>query len=164
MVTHGTVHKEPNLLSSDWRKTIVNKGLIANASIFISATAAKVWNALTNPELIRQYMFGTNVVSDWREGSPIVWKGEWQGTTYEDKGVILKLKPKRLIQYSHFSPLSGKPDLPENYHTVTIKLTSDGASTIVLLTQDNNETEQEREHSEQNWKMMLDSLKKLLEK
>jgi len=164
VVTHGTVHKEPNLLSSDWRKTIVNKGLIANASIFISATAAKVWNALTNPELIRQYMFGTNVVSDWREGSPIVWKGEWQGTTYEDKGVILKLKPKRLIQYSHFSPLSGKPDLPENYHTVTIKLTSDGASTIVLLTQDNNETEQEREHSEQNWKMMLDSLKKLLEK
>lgn len=163
MVTHGTVHKEPNLLSSDWRKTIVNKGLIANASIFISATAAKVWNALTNPELIRQYMFGTNVVSDWREGSPIVWKGEWQGTTYEDKGVILKLKPKRLIQYSHFSPLSGKPDLPENYHTVTIKLTSDGASTIVLLTQDNNETEQEREHSEQNWKMMLDALKKLLE-
>ena len=142
----------------------MNKGLIANASIFISATAAKVWNALTNPELIRQYMFGTNVVSDWREGSPIVWKGEWQGTTYEDKGVILKLKPKRLIQYSHFSPLSGKPDLPENYHTVTIKLTSDGASTIVLLTQDNNETEQEREHSEQNWKMMLDSLKKLLEK
>jgi len=94
VVTHGTVHKEPNLLSSDWRKTIVNKGLIANASIFISATAAKVWNALTNPELIRQYMFGTNVVSDWREGSPIVWKGEWQGTTYEDKGVILKLKPK----------------------------------------------------------------------
>ena len=163
MVTHGTVHKEPNLLSSDWRKTIVNKGLIANASIFISATAAKVWNALTNPELIRQYMFGTNVVSDWREGSPIVWKGEWQGTTYEDKGVILKLKPKRLIQYSHFSPLSGKPDLPENYHTVTIKLTSDGASTIVLLTQDNNETEQEREHSEQNWQMMLDALKKLLE-
>jgi len=69
-----------------------------------------------------------------------------------------------LIQYSHFSPLSGKPDLPENYHTVTIKLTSDGATTIVLLTQDNNETEQEREHSEQNWKMMLDSLKKLLEK
>jgi uncharacterized protein YndB with AHSA1/START domain len=75
----------------------VNKGLVAKASISIDAPIDKVWNALTNPEVIKQYMFGTNVVSDWREGSPIVWKGKWQGTTYEDKGVILKLKPERLI-------------------------------------------------------------------
>jgi uncharacterized protein YndB with AHSA1/START domain len=109
----------------------VNKGLVAKASISIDAPIDKVWNALTNPEVIKQYMFGTNVVSDWREGSPIVWKGKWQGTTYEDKGVILKLKPERLIQYSHFSPLSGKLDLPENYHTVTIALTIDEAETTV---------------------------------
>ena len=142
----------------------MNKGLVAKATISINAPADKVWNALTNPEVIKQYMFGTTVISDWREGSPIVWKGEWQGTTYEDKGIILKLKPERLIQYSHFSPLSGKPDLPENYHAVTIELTTDEAGTAVSLSQDNNETEQEREHSEQNWKRMLDELKKLLEK
>jgi len=142
----------------------VNKGLIAKASISINAPAAKVWNALTNPEVIKQYMFGTTVISDWLKGSQIVWKGAWQGKKYEDKGVILKLKPERLIQYSHFSPLSGKPDLPENYHTVTIKLTTDEAGTAVSLSQDNNETEEAREHSEKNWKMMLDALKKLLEK
>jgi uncharacterized protein YndB with AHSA1/START domain len=142
----------------------VNNGLIAKATISINVPIGKVWNALTNPEVIRQYMFGTSVVSDWREGSPIVWKGEWQGTTYEDKGVILKLKPERLLQYSHFSPLSGKPDLPENYHTVTIQLATDGVRTMVSLSQDNNETAEEREHSEQNWKMMLEALKKLLEK
>ena len=141
----------------------MNKGLIAKASISINAPADKVWNALTNPEVIKQYMFGTTAISDWKEGSPIVWKGEWQGTTYEDKGVILKLNPERLIQYSHFSPLSGKLDLPESYHTVTIELVSDDAETTVSLFQDNNETEQEREHSEQNWQMMLDALKKLLE-
>ena len=142
----------------------MNKGLIAKASISINAPTGKVWDALTNPALIKQYMFGTTVISDWKEGRPIVWKGEWQGRTYADRGVILKLKPERLIRYSHFSPLSGKPDLPENYHTVTVELVSDGASTTVLLSQDNNETEEEREHSEQNWKMMLDALKKLLEK
>jgi len=142
----------------------VNKGLIAKASISINAPAAKVWNALTNPEVIKQYMFGTTVISDWLKGSQIVWKGAWQGKKYEDKGVILKLKPERLIQYSHFNPLSGKPDLPENYHTVTIKLTTDEAGTAVSLSQDNNETEEAREHSEKNWKMMLDALKKLLEK
>jgi len=142
----------------------VNKGLIAKASISINAPAAKVWNALTNPEVIKQYMFGTTVISDWLKGSQIVWKGAWQGKKYEAKGFILKLKPERLIQYSHFSPLSGKPDLPENYHTVTIKLTTDEAGTAVSLSQDNNETEEAREHSEKNWKMMLDALKKLLEK
>jgi uncharacterized protein YndB with AHSA1/START domain len=109
-------------------------------------------------------MFGTNVVSDWKEGSPIIWKGEWRGKKYEDKGVILKLKSRRLLQYSHFSPLSGLPDTQENYHTVTIELSSKGTQTRVSLSQDNNATEQEREHSEKNWKTMLTDLKKLLEK
>jgi uncharacterized protein YndB with AHSA1/START domain len=137
---------------------------IASASITIDAPVAKVWDALTNPAVIKQYMFGTNVVSDWKEGRPIVWKGEWQGKTYEDKGVILKLERERTIQYSHFSPLAGLPDVPENYHTVTVVLSSEGAWTLVSLTQDRNATEQEREHSAQNWGMMLDALKSLLEK
>ncbi len=116
-----------------------------------------------NPEAIQQYMFGTNVVSDWREGSPIVWKGEWQGKSYEDKGMILQFKLGRTIQYSHFSPLSGLPDKPENYHTVTIELSADGNQTHVLLSQDNNATEEARGHSEKNWGMMLAALKKFLE-
>ena len=137
---------------------------IASASITIDAPVAKVWDALTNPAVIKQYMFGTNVVSDWKEGRPIVWKGEWQGKTYEDKGVILKLERERTIQYSHFSPLAGLPDVPENYHTVTVVLFSEGARTLVSLSQDHNATEQEREHSAQNWGMMLEALKSLLEK
>ncbi len=52
---------------------------IAQAHITISAPIATVWDALVNPEMIKQYMFGTNAVSDWKEGSPIVWKGEWEG-------------------------------------------------------------------------------------
>ena len=83
-------------------------------------------------------MFGTNVISDWYEGSPIVWKGEWQGKPYEDKGHIFQFKPEQTIQYSHFSPLSGLPDEPENYHTVTIELTTAGNRTNVSLAQDNN--------------------------
>jgi uncharacterized protein YndB with AHSA1/START domain len=141
----------------------MNKNLIARVSITTNAPITDVWNALVNPKAIKQYMFGTNVVSDWKEGSPIVWKGEWQGKSYEDKGVILQLKPERTIQYSHFSPLSGLPDKPESYHTVTIELSNDGAQTRVSLSQDNNQTEQEREHSENNWGMMLTSLKKFLE-
>ncbi len=142
----------------------MNKNLLARTSVTINASSTKIWNALVNPEAIKQYMFGTNVVSDWHEGSPIVWKGEWQGRPYEDKGQILQFKPAQTIQYSHFSPLSGLPDKPENYHTVTIELTTDGNQTYVSLAQDNNANEEEQIHSENNWKMMLTSLKQFVEK
>ncbi len=142
----------------------MEKELIAKVSTTINASIVKVWEALTKPEIIKQYMFGTNVVSDWQAGSSIIWKGKWQGKSYEDKGKILKLEEERILQYSHFSPLLGKPDMPENYHTVTIELSNDGAQTTVTLSQDNNATEEAREHSEKNWNIMLDGLKKLLEK
>ena len=141
----------------------MDKNLIARASVTINAPSAKVWDALVNPEAIKHYMFGAKVVSDWHEGSPIVWKGEWQGKPYEDKGVILQFRPGQTIQYSHFSPLSGLPDKPENYHTVTIELSAEGNQTRISLAQDNNPTEQARAHSEKNWGMMLTALKKFLE-
>lgn len=141
----------------------MDKDLIARASVTINAPSVEVWDALVNPEAIKQYMFDTNVATDWREGSPITWKGEWQGKPYEDKGVILQFKPGRTLQYSHFSPLAGLPDKPENYHTVTIEVSEEGDQTHVSLAQDNNPTEEERDHSEKNWEMMLTALQKFLE-
>ena len=123
----------------------MNKGLIARVSISIDAPIHKVWKALVTPETIKQYMFGTTVVSDWEVGRQIVWKGEWQGRAYEDKGVILQLEPEQVIQYSAFSPLSGLSDEPENYHTLTVELAAEGDQTRVSLTQDNNANEEDRE-------------------
>jgi uncharacterized protein YndB with AHSA1/START domain len=143
------------------RQCLMGKRLVAKVSITINAPVANVWDAPVNPEMIRQYMFGTNVVSNRRRGSPIVWKGKWEGKEYEDKGLILDLEPERVIQYSHFSPLSGLPDTPENYHIVTIELSGTGGHTLLSLSQDNNPTEQAREHSEKNWRMMIASLSKL---
>lgn len=139
---------------------------IARTRKVMHAPLKKVWEALVTPEMIKQYMFGTDVISDWKEGSSIVWKGEWKGKTYEDKGIILKLEKFKLLQYSHYSPLSGKPDLPENYHTVTITLSEFELhiGVEVELTQDNNDTEDEQKHSEGNWDAMLEGLKKFLEK
>jgi uncharacterized protein YndB with AHSA1/START domain len=138
--------------------------LTANASTVVNRPAADVWTALITPAAIKEYMFGTNAASEWREGSAITWKGEWQGRAYEDKGVITRLEPHRVLQYTHFSPLSGLPDKPENYHTVTITLAPEANGTRVSLSQDNNANEQEREHSKKNWEMMLGSLKKFLER
>src|SRR6187549_814077 len=136
---------------------------IAKAETTINASKEKVWDALTDPEMIKKYMFGTTVISDWKEGSKIIWKGEWEGRSYEDKGKILLFEPKKSLQYSHFSPLSGVHDSPENYHIVTIELEEKDKQTIVTLTQTNNADEKTKDDSEKNWKMMLASLKKLLE-
>jgi uncharacterized protein YndB with AHSA1/START domain len=140
-----------------------SKNRIAKAELAINAPVDRVWNALVNPEIIKKYMFGTTVISDWNEGSKITWKGEWKGKPYEDKGVILEIKPNKKLQYSHFSPLSGSVDTPENYHTVTINLLDHGKHSVISLSQDNNATEDEMEHSKKNWTMMLDSIKNIVE-
>ena len=136
---------------------------IARASTHIEAAKNTVWQALVDPAAIKQYMFGTTVTSEWREGAPIQWKGEWQGKAYEDKGVILTLDRGTRLRYSHFSPLSGLPDRPENYHTVTIDLSEEDGHTHVSLAQDHNATDEARAHSEKNWQMMLEGLKKYVE-
>ena len=141
----------------------MDKNLTARATIAIDAPADKVWQALVNPEAIKEYMFGTNVVSDWREGSAISWRGEFQGKKYEDKGILLRVAPREKLQYSHFSPLSGRPDEPENYHTVTIELSGHNGRTDVSLEQDKNPNEEARSDSEKNWATMLAGLKKYLE-
>ena len=142
---------------------MISTNNIARAETTINESADKVWMALTDPETIEKYMFGTNVVADWKEGGKIVWKGEWEGKAYEDKGKILSFEPKKKLQYSHFSPSTGLDDVPENYHIVTIELAEQGKQTTVTLTQDNNADQKTKDHSEKNWKMMLASLKKLLE-
>jgi uncharacterized protein YndB with AHSA1/START domain len=137
---------------------------VARAFATMNAPASKVWDALVNPDVIKQYMFGATVRTDWKEGSPISWKGEWKGKPYEDKGVIQKVEPKRRLTYSHYSPMTGLPDAPENYHTVDVQLKEEGGRTQVTLTQDNNKTEEERRHSEKNWSGMLEGMKTVVEK
>lgn len=137
--------------------------LTAKADVTIHAPRAKVWDALVNPAVIKRYMFGTIVVSDWREGDPIAWKGDWKGKVYEDKGRILEMRSGERLKYSHYSPLSGAPDAPESYHNVTIDLSGGDGDVHVALSQDNNKTEKAREESQRNWNAMLGELKKVVE-
>jgi uncharacterized protein YndB with AHSA1/START domain len=139
------------------------ENITAKASTTIDTPVANVWRALVTPETIKRYMFGATVVSDWKEGSPITWKGEWKGKLYEDRGEIVRFDPGRTLRYTHWSPLSGVPDAPENRHTVTIELEGHGAHTVVSLSQDGNRTAEERAHSEETWKQMLAGLKKVAE-
>jgi uncharacterized protein YndB with AHSA1/START domain len=141
----------------------MNDKYVAKATTMIHAPVSKVWQALVNPEIIKQYLFDTDVITDWKVGSPIIYKGQWQGKSFEDKGEILKIEPEKELVSTHWSPLSGVPDTPENYHTVAYTLSEKGGGTEVTITQDNNATEEEKLHSEQNWNTVLGNMKRLLE-
>jgi uncharacterized protein YndB with AHSA1/START domain len=141
----------------------MDKNFVAKASILIHAPAARVWEALTQPELIQQYLFGTEVTTDWQVGSPITYRGTWEGKSYEDKGKILQAEPGKLLVSTFWSSLAGRPDLPENYNTIRYELDSEGDRTRLTITQDNNASQAEAEHSEQNWKTVLEGMKKMLE-
>ena len=141
----------------------MNNAFISKASTTINIPMSKVWDALTKPHIIKQYLFGTEVTTDWQVGSPITYKGLWNGKAYEDKGKVVQIEVEKLLVSTFWSSLSGLPDVPENYKTVRYELTADGNGTRLTITQDNNDSQEDANHSEQNWKMVLDGLKKLLE-
>src|SRR5690349_8261902 len=114
------------------------KNFVAKATTTIDAPSSVVWKSLVDPQAIREYMFGAEVKSDWREGSPITWKGEFKGKPYEDDGQVLEVVANRRLRYRHVD------------HMVTIDLARDHDGTHVSLTQDNNPDEKAREHSEKN--------------
>jgi uncharacterized protein YndB with AHSA1/START domain len=142
----------------------MSKGRTAQASIEIEAPVSEVWRSLTDPTMIRQYFFGTEVTSDWQEGSPIIYRGTWKNQSYEDKGMIEKIVPNQLLQSTYWSSMSGTEDKPENYATVSYRLRPAGKTTVLEVTQDNCPTEESQAHSQANWKQVLTQLKDLLEK
>ena len=142
----------------------MTRGFEAISRVTIQAPMAQVWDALTNPDKVRKYLHGTNLVSDWKEGSPISWKGEWKGQSYEDKGKVLEIDPPRHLKYTHWSPMGGSEDKPENYHTLTYELTEQGADTVLTLVQDNNASQEDADKmAADNWGPVLQGLKQTAE-
>lgn len=141
----------------------MNGKITAEILISVQASADKVWDALTNPEKIKLYFFGTNAVSDWKVGSPLLFKGVWEGKEYVDKGIILKSDPPNLFQFNYFSSFSGLEDSPDNYAVITYQLIEKNGTTELSVFQDGIDTEERKKHSEENWKSVMNGLKKLVE-
>ncbi len=140
----------------------MGKDYVVEVSIMLNASPSKVWNVLTDPELIKKYLFGTDTVTDWKVGSDIKWMGVWKGKKYEDKGKILKVEHGKLLEYTYWSSMSGLPDTPENYKKVTYRITRGLKATKLTIIQTNN-TKEGKAHSEQNWKAVSEGIKKIIE-
>ncbi len=137
--------------------------ITSDASIIINAPAVNVWQAITDPVIVKQWFFGTNVESSWQMGEPIVFRGEWNGQTYEDKGLIKRIEPNKLLEYTHFSSRTEKADEAENYEIVRFELDEMNGQTTVHIHEENLATVEARDKSIEIWKTVLGNLKKTVE-
>ncbi len=135
----------------------------SDASIQINASANDVWQAITDPAMVKKWFFGTNVESSWEAGSPITFRGEWNGQSYEDKGIIQKIEANKLLEYTHFSSRTGQPDVPENYELVQFTLSEASGKTTLAIHETNLPSTEARDKSLGLWKMVLGNLKKVVE-
>lgn len=131
--------------------------------IVIKATSAQVWHTLITPALIQKYLYGTDTVSDWEEGSSILFKGEYEGVPYTDKGTILSLQPNKVLKYSYLSSFANLEDRPENYAVLTFDIQETSVGTLLKLTQENILSKASAEHAENSWGMVLHELKQVAE-
>lgn len=137
---------------------------LPTTEITVRAPSKTVWEALTKPELIKKYLMGANVKTDWKVGSPLVYTGEYKGKAYEEKGVIKKIEPGKLLQATHFSSMSGKEDKPENYALVTYELHEKDGATVVSVSQDGSPAKRASKAARRTgWSFVLKGLKATVE-
>lgn len=140
-------------------------------NITINAPASKVWDVLTNPEQTKKYMFGCKTVSDWKIGSPLLWKMMHDGQEVTAvKGKITDIKPEKLLEYTVLDPNSTIEDIPENYLTVTYELTPKEGETQLIVTQgdfatvaDGDKRYKEVYNNGEGWNPILIQIKKIAE-
>jgi uncharacterized protein YndB with AHSA1/START domain len=147
------------------------KELIVRNSITINADATKVWAVLTNPEQTKKYMFGCETVSDWKQGSSLLWQGNYEGKTMVFvKGYILEIVPNRLLKYSVIDPNAAYADIPENYLSVEYRLEKQNDATVLAVIQDGFEDAaegrkrfEETYNNGEGWNPILVQIKQIAE-
>lgn len=127
----------------------------------VKSPLSKVWDALTNPNMVKEYLFGSQLVTNWIPGQSIIFKGEWEGTSYEDKGIVIEYFHEQSLAYSYLSNWSGKEDLPENYLMITYAVKDIPDGTELTITQTNYD-EDKAAHSLENWASVMDGMKTML--
>ena len=136
----------------------------STSNLVIHASRDRVWQALTDPALVKQYFFGTDLDTTWKVGAPLTFRGEWQGKTYEDRGTVLAFEPGRSLSYSYWSSFSDTPDTPDTRQIVRYDLSDEGDGVRLTVTQSNVDTQERADHSAENWQTVFGGLKKLVEK
>jgi uncharacterized protein YndB with AHSA1/START domain len=102
----------------------------------ISAPAKKVWLALTVPDLVKRWQYGSDLLTTWEVGTPIIFRNEWNGRVFEQRGNVVEFSPTSRLKYSLFVPRPDLHDIPEHYFFMTYELTESEDVTSLLVRQE----------------------------
>jgi uncharacterized protein YndB with AHSA1/START domain len=141
----------------------MSSGYTYSKSEVIKAAPAEVWSVLTNLDLTPKYYLGIHWKTDWKKGSPIVFYGDWDHQSFEDKGFILDIESEKFIHFSYFNPSRGIPDLPENYTVMRFELAPDSNGTLFTVYQYGFKSEAEFHTVITKWDAVLYDVRKLAE-
>ena len=143
---------------------MIQQDLIVAKSIEIEANPKEVWEALTDPDIIKEYLYGTETTTDWKPGSKIKFEGDFEGSKYCDKGVVVQNEENKLLSYEYWSGFTGLDDKPENYSLITYTLAAIGkGKTTLTWTQQGFINEEARKQSEDGMDAFLQTFKETVE-
>lgn len=138
--------------------------MVKNVSkITINAQAKKVWEALTLPEIVKQWQYGSLLITNWKIGSEIRFRSEWNNQIFEQWGKVVAFNPYKSLTYTLFAPRPDLEDKPENYFVMKYVLTENTNSTTLEIIQEDGRpgAVQEQPQGEEN--QILAMLKKCVE-
>lgn len=122
--------------------------------ILIEASRKTVWDYLTLPTLMKEWMgdeeMEIDILSDWKIGGSFVIKG-FHHVLFENRGTILKLKPETVFEYEYLSSMSNLEDVPGNYTTISFHLEAKGDQTELRVETNNFPTFEIYKHLEFYW-------------
>jgi len=152
----------PNQLEE---QTSPTGGKILTKTVTINAPIAKVWDALTNPAIMKKWMSESEIEisTDWQVGSPFLIRGKLHGIKFENRGRVLQFEPEQVLEYSHLSSISRLPDKPENYSSVEFRLAPMENQTTLRVTLRNFPTESIYKHLVFYWNVTPEILKRMME-
>lgn len=138
--------------------------MAANIStIVLNAPVEKVWNALTKPELVKQWQYRSDLMTDWKVGNEIRFRNEWEGQVFEQWGTILEVVPNQKIKYSLFFPRPELEDKPENYFIMSYVLSEENQKTKLEIIQEDNRPGAVQEEPQGEENPILQGLKAIIE-
>ena len=136
----------------------------SDSIVKILAPASKVWLALTVPDLVKQWQYGADLLTTWEPGTPIIFRNEWNGQTFEQSGTVIEFTPESRLKYSLFAPRPDLQDIPEHHFYMTYELSESGEATSVLFRQEDPRPSPPDESSEgEEGPDVLSLLKELVE-
>jgi len=142
----------------------MNKTFSATASIIINAPPSRVWVELTKPQFIEQVLFDRQASGGWRIGSPILYRGVWQGKSNEGTAEFLQVEPERLVLSSLWNSPSAVAGNPTNFMTVRYELAASGDGTELTLIQENDAMQPGPvDIPQEDWVEALEDIKQRLE-